>query len=100
MASKKRISKRMTITVSPESHKILCDFKEQTGQSASSLINEIIMESAPMLRGLIETHKKLSQGKREGIEDFKQTVYKATEELQQVSLNLNKIGSNRTRSPE
>lgn len=90
MATKKRISKRLQITLSPESHKILCDFKAETGQSASSLIDEIITESTPMLKGLIEAHKRIAEGKKEGIEVFKETLHRAAEDISQVSMDFDK----------
>lgn len=96
MSDKKRISKRLQITISPESHKILSDYKSETGESASKLIDQIIKDSTPMLKALINAHKAIKDGKLEGVKHIKETLYRASEELSQIAIDFDTKTSKKT----
>lgn len=90
MSKEKRISKRLQITLSPESYHALSDFKDETGESISGLIDNIIRESIPSLRALVEAHKRIKSGNESGVTKVKEVLHRASEELSQAILDFDK----------
>lgn len=88
MAKEKRISKRMQITLSPSSHKVLTEYKSATGESISALIDQMILEAAPVLYGLVDAHKAISEDKAIALNVFKDALSSAKEGLDQTCLDF------------
>lgn len=92
---------RINVTITPELHQALVEFRRASGMSSASLISQLLSETVPVINAMTEAYKVAKKSPQQAAQVMRDLVTNTHVQVAQMQLDMQpKAKKKIRRSPE